>query len=87
MKSIITKLLSNLQPHAVVFNGYGVSPNAIRWVGTELGSAPDPNWSTGVTKGGGDPNSTVFCPAECDTTLQSRDRWFWVKNSILAGHQ
>jgi hypothetical protein len=43
-----------------------------------MGIAPDPNWSTGITNDGGDPDSAIFCPAECDTTLQSGDRWFWV---------
>ena len=35
----------------------------VRWIGTEAGIAPDPTWSTGVTYGGGDPNSTVWNPA------------------------
>lgn len=78
MKAPITKLLNNLQPHAVVFNGYGVTTNPVRWIGTERGAAPDPNWSTGTTNDGGDPDSSIFCPAECDTTLQNNDRWFWV---------
>jgi hypothetical protein len=43
-----------------------------------MGIAPDPNWSTGVTNNGGDPDNPIFCPAECDTTLQTGDRWFWV---------
>jgi len=67
----------------VAFNGLGVSPNPIRWVGTEAGQAPDPNWSTGDGDGGGDPNSTNWNPAECDTTLQQNDRWFWAANYPL----
>lgn len=78
MRDPITKLLKNLQPHAIVFNGYGITPNPVRWIGNEAGFAPDPNWSTGIWHDGGNPNSTVFCPAECDTTLQSGIRWFWV---------
>jgi alpha-L-fucosidase len=78
LKAPITALLDQLQPQAIAFNGYGVTLNAARWIGTEMGVAPDPNWSTGMKDGGGDPNSTVFCPAECDTTLQTHDRWFWV---------
>ena len=46
----------------------GLSKNAIRWIGTEAGRAPDPNWSTGES-GGGDPNSPVWCPAECTYCL------------------
>ena len=48
-----------------------------------MGIAPDPNWSTGTTEDGGDADSPVFCPAECDTTLQNEDRWFWVRLSEL----
>ncbi|CAF1121364.1 unnamed protein product [Rotaria sp. Silwood1] len=83
LKNPITTLLANLQPQAVAFNGYGVSPNPVRWIGTEMGVAPDPNWSTGITNDGGDPNSPIFCPAECDTTLQNGDRWFWGVNATL----
>ena len=36
-----------------------VSRNAVRWVGTEAGVAPDPTWSTGYS-GGGDPDSDIF---------------------------
>jgi hypothetical protein len=78
MKDTITALLAELQPQAVVFIGYGVSKNPVRWIGTEFGVAPDPNWSTGVTYDGGDPDSPIFCPGECDTTLQSGNRWFYV---------
>ena len=77
LKDAITALLSELQPHAVVFGGFGVTNNSARWVGTEMGVAPDPNWSTG-NGDGGDPHSPYFNPAECDTTLQNSDRWFWV---------
>ncbi|CAF1530112.1 unnamed protein product [Adineta ricciae] len=83
MKGPITALLAELQPQAIAFNGYGVSPNPARWIGTEMGIAPDPNWSTGVTNDGGDPDSPIFCPAECDTTLQDHDRWFWGINATL----
>ena len=46
-----------------------ITPNALRWIGTEMGAAPDPTWSTGFLKGG-DPSSDMWCPAESDTTLQ-----------------
>jgi hypothetical protein len=41
------------------------------------GIAPYPLWSTGNTSDGGDPNSPYFVPAECDTTLQEQDQWFY----------
>ena len=83
----ITALLKKLQPHAMAFNGCVVqgggkqsrstciTPNALRWIGTEAGVAPDPNWSSGFNKGG-DPASDMFCPGESDTTLQNGDQWF-----------
>ena len=79
LKDPIAALLAELQPNAVAFGGYGLTPNAARWIGTEMGVAPDPDWSTGTGGDGGDPDSPVFCPAECDTTLQQNDRWFWVR--------
>lgn len=46
LKDQLEKLLA-LQPNAVAFNGLGVSKNPVRWVGTESGQSPYPNWSTG----------------------------------------
>ena len=48
-----------------------------------MGEAPDPTWSTGSADGGGDPRSAVWAPAECDTTLQAEDRWFFGANVSL----
>lgn len=84
----IESLLHELQPQAVIFNGCDVngtcvSSNSIRWIGNEDGEAPVENWSTGVTNDGGQPRSPYFCPAECDTTLQKKDRWFWGQHSQL----
>ncbi|KAJ5174046.1 Glycoside hydrolase family 29 [Penicillium coprophilum] len=81
-KDKIETLLQETQPQAVIFNGCDtdgtcVSANPIRWIGTELGEAPEENWSTGLTNDGGDHTSPYFCPAECDTTLQTDDRWFF----------
>lgn len=38
---------------------------------------------SGLTNDGGDPSSPYFCPAECDTTLQTNDRWFFGVNQPL----
>ncbi|OAQ78051.1 alpha-L-fucosidase [Purpureocillium lilacinum] len=78
----IEDLLQEHQSQAVIFNGCQengtcVSANSVRWIGTEMGEAPEENWSTGLTNDGGDSKSPFFCPAECDTTLQTQDRWFW----------
>jgi hypothetical protein len=74
-------MLAELQPHSIIFNGNGSTANAVRWVGNERGDALDPNWSTG-TGNGGDSDSQIFCPVECDTTLQIFDRWFWVRAEL-----
>ncbi|OQE22293.1 hypothetical protein PENSTE_c010G06341 [Penicillium steckii] len=84
----IEALLEANQPQAVIFNGCDtdgncLSANSIRWIGTEEGQAPEENWSTGVTNDGGDSKSPYFCPAECDTTLQTEDRWFFGVNQPL----
>lgn len=33
--------------------------------------------SSGVTEDGGSPDSPIFCPSECDTSLQNQGRWFY----------
>ncbi|CAF1157199.1 unnamed protein product [Rotaria sordida] len=82
LHDLIAAMVSELQPDSIIFGGYGVTRNPIRWIGNELGHAPDPNWSTGLVNGG-DPNSPIFSPAECDTTLQQFDRWFWGPHVLL----
>ena len=83
----IKSMLAKMQPHAAAFNGCVVkggdqskdtciTANSLRWIGTEAGVAPDPNWSSGFNKGG-DPASDMFCPSESDTTLQNGDAWFY----------
>eukprot|EP01116_Phalansterium_solitarium_P001463 TRINITY_DN1125_c0_g1_i1.p1 TRINITY_DN1125_c0_g1~~TRINITY_DN1125_c0_g1_i1.p1 ORF type:complete len:636 (-),score=230.29 TRINITY_DN1125_c0_g1_i1:205-1947(-) len=74
----IRVLLNKLQPGAVAFGGTGVSPNPIRWDGTEDGNPSYPTWSTGCDAFSGDPSAPDFCPAACDTTLQEGDTWFFV---------
>lgn len=78
IKAALTKLLAEKQPQAVAFNGEGISTNPIRWIGTETGMPSYPVWSTGES-GQGDPNSDIWCPAACDTTLQDFDNWFFVR--------
>ena len=73
----IANLIAQHQPDMVVFGGQGLTPNFVRWVGTESALIRKPIWSLG-TSDTGDPNSTLFCPACCDTTLQEFDRWFYV---------
>ncbi|OBT50775.1 hypothetical protein VE04_08343 [Pseudogymnoascus sp. 24MN13] len=80
--SDIQSLLEAHQPQAIVFGACDkdstcVSANPVRWIGKETGEAPEKTWLTGTTSDGGDPTSPIFCSAECDTTLQTDDRWFF----------
>ena len=88
----ITALIAKHQPQAAIYNGWPVvNASAVRWIGTEAGSAPDPTWSSGSCGmgnavcadcgggDGGDPDAADFCPAEVDATLQSGDTWFYVE--------
>jgi len=81
-------LVRRLQPDAVMFSDAGPD---VRWCGNENGLAGEPNWSTvdpdvvtfpgatgpRVTKAlqHGDPNGTVWRPAEADTSI--RPGWFY----------
>jgi alpha-L-fucosidase len=80
-------LVKRLQPDSVIFSDAGPD---IRWCGNESGAGGDPNWSMvdpvavpypGVSGPGiipalqhGDPNGTVWRPAEVDTSI--RKGWF-----------
>lgn len=81
-------LVRRLQPDAVIFSDAGPD---VRWIGNEIGSAGDPNWSTvdpdavpypGATGEGviemlqhGDPDGTVWRPGETDVSI--RPGWFY----------
>lgn len=81
-------LVRRLQPHAVMFSDAGPD---IRWIGNELGSAGDTNWSTmdpaavpypGASGPGieralqeGDPRGSVWRPGETDVSI--RPGWFY----------
>jgi len=82
MKVAIETLLNSTQADAVAFGGNGVSKNPVCWVGTESGNPGGEIWSTGGN-GKGDPNSMLFCPKGCDTTLQNGDVWFYEKSSSI----
>jgi alpha-L-fucosidase len=83
LKANLSALLLAQQPSSVVFNGCDPVNGCLadagnaRWIGTEAGSAPPNTWSTGTHYGAGDPNSTIWNPAESDTTLQLGDNWFY----------
>jgi alpha-L-fucosidase len=81
-------LVRQLQPNAVMFSDAGPD---VRWCGNERGVAGDPNWSpvdpTMVPYAGfdgpgttaalqhGDPNGSVWRPAEADVSI--RPGWFY----------
>lgn len=84
----IVPLLKKYQPKAVCFQGPTEHASLLRWVGNELGHAPQTCWSTtnlesnfdGVTEndiiGEGDPEGTVWSPAESDMPNRKK-QWFW----------
>ena len=81
-------LVKRLQPESVIFSDAGPD---IRWIGNEIGSAGDTNWSTmnpaavpypGASGPGiiealqqGDPAGTVWRPGETDVSI--RPGWFY----------
>ncbi len=84
----IHRVVRRHQPAAVIFSDAGPD---IRWAGNERGVAGDPNWCAAdpaavpypgasgdrVTDAllHGDPDGTVWRPAECDVSI--RPGWFW----------
>lgn len=82
------RLVRDLQPAAVMFSDAGPD---VRWIGNEIGSAGDPNWSTvdpavvpvpGLSGDDvmrqlqhGDPQGTVWRPGETDVSI--RPGWFY----------
>eukprot|EP01083_Nonionella_stella_P184431 669495_1 len=76
LSTTVKQLMAEYLPSTVTYNGQDVSPNAIKWVGTESGMPDGPIWSLG-SSGIGDPNATTFVPTGCDTTLQNKDHWFY----------
>lgn len=63
-----------------------LSDSPVRWIGDESGlpNAPD-IWSTAAQQndysGVGDPRSSVFAPAGCDSVFQSGG-WFWEPGGV-----
>ena len=78
----VTALLATYQPQVAIFNGFGIATSPVRWIGNEFGFGGYPIWSTG-TQGSGNPNSTHFVPAGCDTTLNDWDAWFFDPSAPL----
>lgn len=82
----LVSLMRRYQPDAIAFQGPPGTPNLIRWVGNERGTAPYPCWSTsdaGTSEGGtvekkfaGDPDGSLWVPGECDVPVRNHD-WFW----------
>ncbi len=74
-------ILKRHAPHAMIFQSKYAT---IRWVGNELGYAPNPAWNavaseaaaSGVaTAKDGTPDGTIWLPNECDARM--RREWFW----------
>ena len=76
----LKQLFATLQPNVVAFQAGGLTPNAVRWGGSESGFAVYPTGATvnDVNEGGGgEVDGTYFIPAETDFTLQNGDQWFY----------
>ncbi|XP_065190272.1 uncharacterized protein LOC135821133 [Sycon ciliatum] len=81
---IHARLVAAYQKYAsetVVFQGFGLTPNAVRWVGTESGHPTRDMWSTSDAAGGPSVDGDYWYPAECDTTMQNHDNWFFNKDA------
>ena len=88
----VQSLIKKLQPEAIAFQGpYGYD-NLIRWVGNEVGTAPDPCWATADSTTNSDgvrvvnglhgrPDAPFWCPGESDFTLRTNRAfgggWMW----------
>jgi hypothetical protein len=89
IRTEVADLFQELQPDGVAFNGPGsaIGPqNALRWVGSETGYAPYPNWmstfrtasAVAPVSGRGDPDGLIYAPPVCDTTFQTpTSTWNW----------
>lgn len=81
LRPTVQALLRKLQPQAVVFGGLGFSANPVRFTGNENGAPPFPMWSTTdampSAPTNGNPNGSVWAPAESPWTLQTGDSWFY----------
>ena len=91
-KADIFGLEQKLQPKAVAFQGPYGHENLIRWVGNEIGTAPDPCWATADSTTHSDgvvaveglhgrADAPFWCPGESDFTLRYNNSyqggWFW----------
>ena len=86
-------LLDRLQPRAVCFQGPRSHKSNLRWPGNEDGQTPYPCWAATdeITQEdgaaampglGGNPDGSLWAPAECDMPCRAQDRafgggWFW----------
>lgn len=80
----IFNLLAKYQPGAITFQGPAGAPHNIRWVGNELGFAPEECWATteyGCENMSGSPEGSEWIPAETDFPNRSTKAfgggWAW----------
>jgi len=74
----IDDIIKKHAPHAILFQASGKLDNKIRWVGNEEGYSDYPYWNA-VREADltGDPDGTVWMPAEVDTINVKPHYWFW----------
>lgn len=95
IKKQVLKIINNKQPQAILFQGPAEAKNIIRWIGNEDGIAAYPQWSrtnATTTSNGlvqiedlhGDPDGTIWCPAESDFPIRRNNAWnggwLWKEN-------
>lgn len=84
----IFPLLEKYQPNAIAFQGPPEYPHDIRWVGNELGFAPEDCWSScnleKQNEWAGTPDGDRWIPAETDFPNRSNEAfgggWGWKKD-------
>jgi hypothetical protein len=81
LRPTVQALLRKLQPGSAVFGGLGFAANPVRSTGNENGNPSFPMWSTTdatpSAPANGNPNGSVWAPAESPWTLQAGDSWFY----------
>ena len=74
LKANLTQLLLHAQPDAVCFGGSGVSPNPVRWCGTEDGHVP--GWPT-IYSTSCDGDNGAGCPPDSAGATWNPSGEFW----------
>ena len=82
----IAQMMANKQPQAVAFQG-PTTTQAVRWIGNELGHAPEANYinaANSMDNGPGMFSGGIPAPAEADTPFASGiHTWWWAPGQTI----